>query len=341
MISGGRPLDHLDRDGIAFVQLPHVIVKALEFSILRSPDGALVSDAYMDDRRSVLVEALQQFNPDALITELFPFGRRVLAPEFLTAIKTVRGMGTGRKILCSVRDVPEPKPKRIDETAERLTGHFDGVVVHGDADFLPLTVTWPLPPKAATLLHHTGYMGRSVLPAPDAREGTVLVAAGGGVLGRFLLESAAQASRLGTLQWHILCGGADGAEVAAKLTERFGHPRVRLEAARPDYLDLVQRAGCAVTLAGYNTAVELAGLTIPVILVPSEEADEKEQLIRAERFASFDGFDLMRERDLTAAALAERAETLATGPGRAPVPLQIDDGTRAVQKIERLLETSR
>ncbi|MEM7191035.1 MAG: glycosyltransferase [Pseudomonadota bacterium] len=337
VISGGRPLDHLATDGIDFVQLPPVTVCGLEFGVLRSPDGELVTGAYMATRRQALTEALKSFRPDALITELFPFGRRVMAPEFLAAIDTARDASPSSVVVCSVRDVPEPKPKRIDEAAARLINHYDGVVVHGDADFLPLETTWPLPPEAAKLAHHTGYVARAV-PGQDAKRGnSVLVSTGGGVLGRYLLQSAAEASRHGDRNWHVLVGGADAPSIVRELTARYGHDRLLIEPARPDYPALLAQAGCAVTLAGYNTCAEQAGLTTPVILVPSEEADEKEQLIRARRFATFPGYHLIRQGDLTAETLAEMAEKLADGPDRPPLTLAIDDGGGAIARIEELM----
>ena len=74
------------------MQLPPVIVEGLEFGVLRSPDGALVTQEYMAERRQALAKAIAEARPDVLITELFPFGRRVMAPEFLAAIDTARAL---------------------------------------------------------------------------------------------------------------------------------------------------------------------------------------------------------------------------------------------------------
>jgi predicted glycosyltransferase len=236
-------------------------------------------------------------------------------------------------VLASVRDIPEPKPHRLSETAARLTADYDGVLVHGDAAFLPLSTTWPLPAGLAPMVHHTGYVGPASPPAAP-RRADVLVAVGGGGLGRGLLEVAAQAATRSRRPWHLLVGGADADALAAGLRARA--PNIRAEPARPDYRGLLASAGCSVSLCGYNTAVELARCTTPALLVPSEEAGEQEQLIRARRLACRPGFRLMRVDALAPDGLAAAAESLAAGPPRPEVPLAGDDGTAAIATIARI-----
>ncbi|MGL4444044.1 MAG: glycosyltransferase, partial [Alsobacter sp.] len=46
----------------------------------------------------------------------------------------------------------------IAEAEARLSGLFDGVLVHGDRAFLPLEASWPVSPALAARLHYTGYL---------------------------------------------------------------------------------------------------------------------------------------------------------------------------------------
>ena len=338
VITGGRPLAHLDMSGLEVVQLPPVTVCAFEFSALREPDGSPVSDGYMAKRLRLLEDHLWTTRPDALVTELFPLGRRVLADEFMGAIAAARGGNASVAVLSSVRDIPEPKPKRLTEAATRLLKHYDGVLVHGDEGFLPLATTWPLPNDVAPMVHHVGYVGGGVQLGPDLpRTRTVLVSVGGGVLGRRLLGVAAKAAGSSTRPWHLLVGGGDAGTLAGELSAQHPSPNLTIEPARADYRVLLGSAACSISLCGYNTAVELAACTTPAILVPSEEAGEAEQLIRARRLAEFHGITLMRGDTLNPDTLARAAETLALGPPRAPVPLSGDDGDVAVQTIEHII----
>ena len=95
VMSGGRELEHLYTSGVEFVQLPPVAVQGMEFTILRMPDGELVTEDYMASRLDAIGGCLERFRPDAFVTELFPLGRRVLAEEFLAAIAAARQANPG------------------------------------------------------------------------------------------------------------------------------------------------------------------------------------------------------------------------------------------------------
>jgi len=178
VIGGGRPLDHIDLRGIDFLQLPPVQVPDFDFSTLRKPNGDAADSAYLLSRRTALQQALTDFRPDALVTELFPLGRRILAAEFEAAIAA----SPGAAIIASVRDIPEPpsQPDRLEQAAERLRRHYAALLVHGDASFLPLSATWPLPEDLATMIHHTGYVAATTprrAPLALARDGAACAAA--------------------------------------------------------------------------------------------------------------------------------------------------------------------
>jgi predicted glycosyltransferase len=338
VIGGGRPLDHIDLKGIDFLQLPPVQVPDFDFSTLRTPEGAVADDAYLAARRSALQQALTSFRPDALVTELFPLGRRILAAEFEAAIAATLAANPAAAIIASVRDIPEPpsSPRRLEQAADRLRRLYDALLVHGDAEFLPLAATWPLAQDLAPLIHHTGYVAGDPPPPCDVPGATVLVAVGGGVLGRRLLALAAGAAALSRRPWHLLTGGADAADLARDLTARYGRANLAIEPARPDYKALLAGAACSVSLAGYNTVLDLAGCTTPAIVVPFDEHGEVEQVIRAERLARLDGFTVLRVDDLTPSMLAAAAETAATGPRRTPLALARDGAARASAKILEL-----
>jgi predicted glycosyltransferase len=334
LICGGRPLPHIASDGIECLQLPPVHVPDFDFSTLRTLDGQPADAAHMAARRTALVQALTRFRPDALVTETFPLGRRMLAAEFEAAIAACPQAA----IISSVRDIPEPpkKPAKLDQAIERLRRLYDAVLVHGDTGFLPLSTTWPLPADLEAMTHYTGYVAADPPPAPALPGDGVLVAVGGGVLGRRLLDIAARAAARSSRPWRLLTGGPDAAEIAAELSAHHAHANLTVEPARPDYPALLAAAACSVSLAGYNTVLDLAGCTTPAILVPFDEHDEREQVIRAERLAACDGFTVLRVGALTPEALADAAGAAATGPRRAPLTLARDGAARAASLILEL-----
>ncbi len=321
LFTGGKPLPHVDAADVPVVQLPPLSVAGLDFRRLLTQAGTVADAEYRAARARALCDGLRAFGPEVLVTETYPFGRRPLREEFEAAI----GAAGDATLICSVRDVPEPKPHREGETAAILSSAFHGVVVHGDAGFLPLSASWTLPEAVADMVHHTGYVGRAAVDPATADE--ILVAVGGGTLGRPMLDLATEAASGSARRWRVRAG----AEVARGAS--CGR-NVVIEGLHPDYPARLAGAACSVSLCGYNTAVDLAQVDTPAILIPSEEGGEREQSIRAGRFGQEPGFHTHRISDLTPELLRRTAENLADGPRRPRLRIALDDGTGAVRKIE-------
>lgn len=322
LINGGRPIPYLDLAGLEVLQLAPVASDGLNYKVLLNADGARADKSQLDERRSIILSAFDRFQPDAVITELFPFGRRMLAAEFEALIAHARAADPRPAILCSVRDAPEP-PKstgRTEESESRLARFYDAVLVHGDAADGMFEAAWPVTDAIRPMLRYTGYIADPPPPAaPDGPgAGEVLVSVGGGVVGRRLLSTAVKAAALSNRRWRLLVGGADaGAAVLALKAEAGGD--VAIEPARPDYRELLQRAACSISLCGYNTALDLRQSGAPAVLVPIEQAGEREQLIRAESLARQKQFTLLRETEATPEALAEAVEAAISAGPAAPI----------------------
>lgn len=318
VISGGRPLAHLDAAPVRLKQLPPVAVADFDYARLLTGDGAPADAAYMEARADMLAAMLRGFAPEVLVTELFPFGRRILAHEFELALGIARA-GAAR-VFCSVRDIPEPprKPARAAEAEARLRRWYDAVLVHGDVRLAPFSLGWPQAARIADLLRHTGYVAEPP-PSPAGDPAEVLVAEGGGALGRGLLECAAAAARLGARRWRLRVGGADAAAEAARLAALAGDAPIVVEPAAPDYRARLRTCAASVSLLGYNTAVDLLQSGAPAVVAPIGHATEREQRLRAEAFAHLPQFETLDAASLTPEALAAAVER-AIRRGRAPGP---------------------
>ena len=79
--SGGMPAPQLDRGDVQILQLPPLRSDGVNFTVLLDDQGAPASDAMMGDRIAALLGQLTSQAPDVLITELFPFGRRILRAD--------------------------------------------------------------------------------------------------------------------------------------------------------------------------------------------------------------------------------------------------------------------
>ncbi|GLS55299.1 hypothetical protein GCM10007886_34830 [Methylobacterium gregans] len=332
--SGGVPAPLVRLDGVRLVQLPPLRVRGTAFSDLRDADGGPADAALLDRRRSMLLGALEETAPHVLITELFPFGRRALAGEFLALVEAARARTPRPRVLASIRDIlvaPE-KPGRVAEAHARVAALYDGVLVHADPMLAPLDASWPVDEALAERLQYTGYVDEGGPVPAVARRAGILVSAGSSAAGLGMLAAAAGAARLRPdLGWRILAGhGVPEADVSALAA---GLPPGTVERARPDYRALLARAALAVSQCGYNTAVDLLATGTPAVLVPFEAGRETEQRLRAELFAERGLARVVAEAGLDADALLR---AIAEAP-RAPLPphgLALDGAARTVALAE-------
>ena len=307
LVSGGAPARLSDLDGARVVQLPPVRTASTDFRTLLDENLAPVDDAYLARRRDLLLDTLRSTRPDILITELFPFGRRVLAAEFDALLEAARDLSPRPLVLCSIRDilVASSKPERIEETHARLLRDYDAVLVHGDPRFLPLEASWPVNDRIAPLIRYTGYVDESEEAVPAIELRGIVVSGGSSAASLPLYRAAIEASRTVTDRpWHVLVGrGVAEAEFAALQATAPAH--VTVERARPDFRHLLTGAELSVSQAGYNTAVDLLRCGARAILVPFEAGQETEQRLRAERLKALGCAEIVPEDELSPERLAE------------------------------------
>lgn len=346
LISGGMPTGHLDLTGIDFVQLPPVRSDGASFTRLLDSAGDPVTPQTMQDRIRMIETTLRTSPPEVLITELFPFGRRVLRGEFLAALAVVEAMERPPLVLSSIRDIlaPPSTAKKAEQTEAWLEAHYDGVLVHSDAHVLPLEASWPVTPATAKLLHYTGFIAPPA-PAtnPVARDGAgeIIVTAGGGPVGRKLFETSIEAARISGQRWRLLVGGSDAASFCARLNEIANGAPVLAEPLRADYRTMLTRCAAAVGQCGYNTAIDWLQAGVPGVFVPFAEAGEVEQTLRASSLHQRYGFGQISEDELTAENLAAATQA-AIRRGRFKVDgLEFDGADRASRILVDLMDARR
>jgi predicted glycosyltransferase len=343
LISGGAPVGHLPAPaGVRVLQLPPVASDGTDFSRLMAPDGTPATPERMAARAAMMAAAVGDFRPAVVITELYPFGRRSLRPEFDALLEAAAALSPRPRILASVRDIlaPPSKPARVAETEAILARHYDAVLVHSDPAEIPLDASWPVGAWLASRLRYTGFIAPPPPPAPAAADpDTVIVSAGGADVGAALFETALAASVAGR-RWHLLVGGMRAAAECDRLARIAaalpGRPQVVIEPARPDFRSLLAGAGASVSLCGYNTALDLMATGTPGVFVPFDAGRETEQRLRAERLARRAHFAMVPAADLTPAALVAALDSVTAAGRFRPDPARLAGAQASVAIAERL-----
>ncbi|HZW47901.1 MAG TPA: glycosyltransferase [Microvirga sp.] len=338
LVSGGGPAQPAGLDGIAFVQLPPVRITGTDFKTLLDEDGAPIHNFRLAERRILLLETLRMFRPDIIITELFPFGRRVLADEFLTLLKDAQSLDPRPLILCSIRDIlaTPSKPERIEETHARILEHYDAVLVHGDAQIVPLEATWPVDERLRPLIRYTGYVDEDPEPLDQKNREGILVSGGSSAASLPLYRAAiAAAPEIADRPWRILIGrGVMEADFVALRESAPAH--VTVERARPDFRTLLAQAELSISQAGYNTVVDLLRSNARAVLVPFEAGHETEQRLRAERLKALGLAEIVPEAELSSPRLAEAVRHSLSRQLSLPPRIALDGARESVAIAESL-----
>ena len=292
LVSGGMPSPILKAEGVILHQLDPARAADAEFSQILDADGNPADDAWRARRARALLDVFDACAPDALLIELFPFGRRQFAFELLPLLQAARGRKNPPLVLCSVRDIilPSAKPGRSEEAVRRARDHFDHILVHGDPAFLGLEETYPAAAALSEKIFYSGYIAGALPCAPAERDGKneILISAGGGAVGRELmraaLEARAHSKAAGHLVWRLLIGPAAPQGEMREL-QAIAPPGIVVEAARADFPQMLLHCAGSVSQAGYNTVMDILGVKalrqLPAVLAPFATEREKEQTLRA------------------------------------------------------------
>lgn len=342
LVSGGMPASLVALDGLRLVQLPPVRTTGTDFKALLDERGIAIDPARLAARRRQLLDTLDKVRPDVVISELFPFGRRVLAAEFMALVEAARAMRPRPLIACSVRDilVAPVKAGRIEEAHERLASLYDLVLVHGDPELVPLEASRPLDKRVRPLLRYTGYVDEGgEVPAAGKRAG-ILVSGGSSAASIPLYEAAFEAAgMLRSEPWRILVGNGVPEDRFAAL-KGAAPENVTIERARRDFRALLRQAAVSVSQAGYNTAVDLLRTETSAVLVPFEAGNETEQRLRAERLQAHGVARVVPEAELSGTRLAQAVRaTLEAADTRPALSVDLDGAAHSVRIVESMIRS--
>jgi len=310
LVTGGTPVKGFPGPGIEHVQLPAVLA-ASGFSGLVDSVGNPVDADFETNRAALLLAAFEAVQPDVVVVEAFPFGRRQVRFELLPLLDAIKSTHPKPLLLSSVRDILQEnrKPGRDKETADLVSEHFDGVLVHGDPHFCSLEDTFPLAKTLSDKLYYTGLVAAPE-PEPAEEEFDIVVSAGGGAVGAALIEAAMDAQAIlgdslgERLRWCLITGP----NLPEADFERFSQrapPAVALYRFRPDFPALLPKARLSISQAGYNTVCDLLRARCPSLLVPFAAGGETEQTVRAEKLEALGLAAVVLEDGLNGEAMAK------------------------------------
>ncbi|MBT9315523.1 glycosyltransferase family protein [Leptothoe spongobia] len=278
--------------GIEVINLPAIKTDS-NFRELQVPEGFADVDAALVYRRELLLEVCDRIRPTVVMVELFPFGRRRFSPELIPLLE--RAKDYGAKTICSLRDIvvtKQDQDRHEAKVCKLMNRYFDQLLIHGDPKFLPLDNSFSRVQDLNCEVHYTGYVvpdaDRKFAPRTEADPPMILVSVGGGRFGHELLNCVAEASQFleDKIQHHIqMFTGPFAPEAVFNQLQAIATQCSNLTVQRytPDLLSYMAKADLSISMAGYNTTLNVLQTGVRAMQLPFTGNDDQEQRLRSTR----------------------------------------------------------
>jgi predicted glycosyltransferase len=278
-------------------------------------------------RRESLLRAFDKFQPDILVTELFPFGRKQFSFELLPLLARARSRAANTMIVSSIRDIlvnRKDQAKYEQRVCEIVNSFYDLVLVHGDEKFQTLGETFSRVSDLQCRVAYTGYVVQQskaavadcgAISPEHNQKPTIVVSNGSGKCptGHLLLESVLRAAPL--LQQHIphqlqVFAGPLVPENVFERLQNIAGPAKNVTLARytPDLPAFLRRGQLSISMAGYNTVMDILTAGVRALVYPVAGNGDEEQSMRAAKLAAMGVLGVLEDDQFEPAKLAQKIE---------------------------------
>ena len=342
LITGGRPVSAPLHPDVKVHQLPPVRSLDSQFHNLLDENNQLIDEHWKKRRCVQLLTLFNDISPDVLITETYPFGRRMMRFELLPLLKAAHQKPEKPLVISSIRDIlqPKSKPGRELEIGQLINEFYDRILIHGDEGFATLADTFSLANEVAHKISYTGYISEPTKVEAQTNDGRdeVIVSGGGGIASLPLLQCAIAAKPLSALHkntWRLLAG-PNIDQNSYDLLHKNSAERIIIERNRTDFSMMLSHCSVSVSQAGYNTVMDVLKTGARAVMVPFSEAGEIEQTLRASLLQKQDRIVALSQNNLTAKTLAAAIDKAADMPHQT-LEVKMDGAEISAQLVKEWL----
>jgi predicted glycosyltransferase len=322
LVTGGDRVEVRLPDHVRDVKLPGLMMDK-NFTGLYSVDPQKSLEDVKLERQKQLLDLVKNENPDIFLIELYPFGRMAFRFELIPVlhfIKDNRRMNC--KVVCSMRDILVERTDRLkyeNRVIDALNNWFDAVLVHSDPQLIKLDSTFSRLDKVKIPIVYTGF----VTPIPDKKiirhirknlrlqnkKRLIVASAGGGNVGAPLLRAVVNAynelSSKESLMLNVYTGPYMEKEDKEYL-QSFTGSGIRVKEFTSDFVSLLGAADLSVSMAGYNTCMNIVSANAPSLVWPFGQNQEQRE--RARKIARFVPMTVLEDQDLMLPKLSRLIE---------------------------------
>jgi predicted glycosyltransferase len=349
LIAGGREVDIELPEHVSLVRLPGLYMDE-KFTTLMAEDANQSVEFIQHQRKVILMSLFQQHRPDVFMIELYPFGRTIFGFELQPLLDWIHmGRFGDVKVVCSLRDILVEKRKQEfyeERVINMLHTYFDLLLVHSDDQLLTLDETFSRMSDIRIPVVYTGFVAPKANPAAGRQlrrelgigsaEKLVVVSAGGGRSGYALLNCIMDAYPLikqtGSIRVEMFAGPFREPDEFEKLAAKaVGGIRIRHYTKR--FLDYLSAADLSISLAGYNTCMNLIAARVPALIYPYSK--QQEQPLRVAKIDKLIPMKILRDKDIEPQRISRYIHEmfLESRPAE-PVPVNLDGAVQTAKYLE-------
>ncbi|MEM9087695.1 MAG: glycosyltransferase [Cyanobacteria bacterium P01_F01_bin.53] len=286
-------------EGVRIINLP-AIKTDTEFRELQPVDPHLSLETTKEIRQHQLLAILENFQPDVLMIELFPFGRRRFSFELIPLIEAAKAGGV--KIVSSLRDIVVTKSDQARHEAKivrLINEHFDQLLIHGDPKLHPLEESFSRVTDLNCDVRYTGYVvqrlenNRMTIVDQIALakiDPMIVVSVGGGRFGHDLLAcvvaTAEILERKIPHQIQMFTGPfMSGNKFWGLKAAARDRTNLHIHRYTPNLLAYMEKADLSISMSGYNTTMNILTTGVKAMMLPFIGNGDQEQTMRAQRLS--------------------------------------------------------
>jgi predicted glycosyltransferase len=329
-INGGQEVPGFELPPeVEVITLPALRMEGPE---LKAVDAAVSLEQVQESRKNLLLQMFEQSQPDCFITESFPFSKHTLRFELIPLLKHIQASGRQTRVVCCLRDIimtqvmtNSARAKKQERTCEWVSRYYDLVLFHSDPQLQRLEECFSRVEDLDCEIYYTGFVAQSPPThiAPDAAdlaalnqsEPMILGSVGGGRHGYELLNAIAEASPIleKALPHKIyLFTGPFMAEAEVLKLQAAADRQKNLTIRRftPHLIDYMNKADLSISMAGYNTTMNILRTGVRSLVFPSPSEDQSgEQSLRSQKLENLRVLQMLQSDDLTGDRLAQKIIT--------------------------------
>jgi predicted glycosyltransferase len=281
---------------------------------------------------------------------LYPFGRKAFRFELDPVLERIQKNKTSTcTVVCSVRDIlveKENQEKHETRAVTTLNNFFDAVLVHSDPEIVKISATFHKYDEILIPVVYTGFIAQKPVASASGQlrrhlhvaddDLLIVASAGGGNVGAPLLEAVIRACKRLKLhrqmQLFVFTGPFLDKE-RFKGLQQMADESIRIAEFTTDFISLLAAADLSVSMAGYNTSMNILVTKVPALVWPFPQ--NREQYQRARRLADVGALRVLTENDLQPQQLSEIMDQTLTAKHHPSFEIDLAGAQNTVKWIEK------